>query len=234
MKPDLTRYDAVTFDFYGTIVNWEPEVAKFLRAWLRERGERLSDGELLGLYDELRQPLQNERPALRYREVLGRTLFAMSEALAHPLPADVRTTFEGIAVTHEPFPDSLASLAALKQRGLLLGALSNVDDADFSSILSRLGISLDVRITAERVGAYKPDKAHFRAALADLRALGIDSSRVLHVAQSRRADIVPANELGLTCVWVNRPGHVFGRHGSGAEAARPDYTVNALSELLDR
>ena len=118
--------------------------------------------------------------------------------------------------------------------GLTLGALTNIDERSFAQATERAGISFDVVVTAQRVGAYKPDHAHFWAALSDLLALGIPRERVLHVAQSRRADIVPANRIGLSCVWVDRPGHMFGRAGCGAEDARPDWQVSSLADLVDR
>ena len=124
------------------------------------------------------------------------------------------------------------ALNGLRERGLVLGALSNIDEASFETILSRLGFAFDLTVTAERVGAYKPDKAHFMAALSDLRARGIEKESVLHVAQSKRADIVPATDLGLSCVWVERPGHIFGRRGGGAESVRATYRVSSLAELL--
>lgn len=93
------------------------------------------------------------------------------------------------------------------------------------------GFSFDIVVTAERVGAYKPDHAHFWAALSDLLAMGIPPQRMLHVAQSKRADIVPANALGLSCVWVNRPGHIFGRAGQGAETAIPTVEISDLASL---
>lgn len=228
----LSAFDALTFDFYGTIVDWEPEILAFLRSWTRSQGQSVSDDALLEAYDRLRQPIQNERPAWRYPEVLRRTLDAMAREFGFALPAALRDEFGGVAATHRAFPDSLAALSALRKRGLVLGVLSNIDDASFETILSRLGLDFDIKVTAQRVGAYKPDKAHFLAGLADLRARGIEKERVLHVAQSKRADIVPANELGLSCVWVERPGHVFGRRGGGAESARATYSVSSLAELL--
>ena len=229
----LSSFDAVTFDFYGTIVNWEPEILAFLQGWTQSQECSLSDNTLLEAYDRLRQPIQAERPAWRYPEVLRLTLDAMAAEFGCPLPAELRLKFGAIAGTHLAFPDSLSTLFALKELGLVLGALSNIDDASFDTILAGLGFTFDVRVTAQRVGAYKPDKTHFLAALADLRAQGIEKERVLHVAQSKRADIVPANELGLTCVWVERPGHVFGRRGGGAESAQATYTVSSLAQLLD-
>ncbi len=229
----LSNFDAVTFDFYGTIVDWEPEILHFLRRWTQEQGCSIPDNTLLEIYDRLRQPLQAQRPAWRYPEVLKRTLDAMSLEFECILPEMLRAEFGDIAASHRAFPDSLATLRGLKQHSLVLGALSNIDDASFAAILGSLGLTFDITVTAQRVGAYKPDKAHFMAALADLRALGIEKERVLHVAQSKRADIVPATELGLSCVWIERPGHVFGRTGGGAEGAQATYKVSSLAELLD-
>lgn len=229
----LSDFDAVTFDFYGTIVDWEPEILAFLKSWTRDQGCVIPDSTLLETYDQLRQPIQAERPAWSYPEVLKRTLDAMSRDFNCELPPELRQEFGSIAATHQAFPDSLETLNSLRSRGLVLGALSNVDEASFEKVLNRLGFNFDIKITAERVGAYKPDKAHFMAAMADLRAQGIEREQVLHVAQSKRADIVPATELGLTCVWVERAGHVFGRKGAGAEDARATYRTSTLAELLD-
>lgn len=230
---ELSAFDAVTFDFYGTLVDWEPEILAFLQRWTQGEGCSVPDNRLLELYDRSRQPIQTERPAWRYPEVLMRTLDAIASELGCTLPAELRLEFGGVAATHQPFLDSLDVLNKLRQRGFVLGALSNIDDESFDTILNRLGFHFDIKVTAQRVGAYKPDKPHFMAALADLRALGIEKERVLHVAQSKRADIVPATELGLTCVWVERPGHVFGRRGGGAESAKATYTVSSLAELLE-
>ena len=229
----LSEFDAVTFDFYGTIVDWEPEILGFLQNWIKGQESSIPDGVLLETYDRLRQPIQVERPAYRYPEVLRRTLDAMALELDCDLPDALRHKFGGIAATHRAFPDSLEVLNELRRRGLILGALSNVDEASFETILASLGFSFDFCVTAQRVGAYKPDKAHFMAALSDLRSLGIEMERVLHVAQSKRADIVPATELGLTCVWVDRPGHIFGRRGCGAESARATFRVSSLAQLLE-
>ena len=232
-KLKLSDYAATTFDVYGTIIDWEPEIATFLRGWVESQGLKKTDAELLSIYDSLRQPIQSERPAHRYPEVLRRTLDAMAAELNCSLSSGVRERFGAIAGTHSPFPDSRDALLELRRRGLKLGALSNIDEASFARMLQTLGVSFDVVVTAERVGAYKPDKPHFMAALSDLLAMGIPPEKVLHVAQSRRADIVPANELGLTCVWVNRQGHIFGRHGDGAEDSHPDFEVSSLAELLE-
>jgi len=229
----LTSFDAVTFDFYGTIVNWEPEILNFLQNWTREQGYSVADETLLETYDRVRQPIQLERPTWRYPDVLRLTLDMLAKEFGCSLPGPLRSEFGRIAATHRPFPDSLDTLNSLRKRGLVLGALSNVDDESFETILDSIGFDFDIKVTAQRVGAYKPDLAHFYAALSDLRAQGIEKDRVLHVAQSKRADIVPATHLGLTCIWVDRPGHIFGRQGGGAENARATYRISSLEELLN-
>lgn len=228
----IRDYDAVSFDVYGTILNWEPEVAGFLEKWARENHLNAAREQLLGAYDRFRQSIQELRPALRYPEVLKQTLDAVAGEFGKPFAPQEREAFGGIAATHDPFPDSVQALNELRSRGLTLAALSNIDEHSFEQVTRRAGLSFDVVVTAERVGAYKPDHTHFWAALSDLLALGIPMDRVLHVAQSRRADIVPANALGLTCVWINRPGHIFGRKGAGAESAKPDFESDSLAGLV--
>lgn len=227
-------FDAVTFDVYGTLLDWEPDIAAFLGRWAKDNGVDAAPDSLLDLYDTLRRPLQDQRPALAYPEILARSLDALAKQFDKRPSADNRQAFSQSAASHPPFPDSAAALRALKDKGFLLGALSNIDDTSFERAMQKAGLAFDIVVTAERVGAYKPDHAHFRTALADLAARGIEKTRILHVAQSRRADIVPANALGLHSVWVNRPGHLFGRTGDGAEKARPDWEVASMAELVQQ
>ena len=166
-------------------------------AWAERHGIVADEGTLLEAYDLLRRPIQDRRPALRYAEVLRQTFDALAAQFGGPADPDLRQAFGETAAHHRPFPDSDAALAGFKARGLRLGALSNNDEASLAQALGQLSVGFDVVVTAERVGAYKPDLAHFHAALADLLAFGIPPERVLHVAQSRRADIVPAKPAGL-------------------------------------
>lgn len=225
-------FDAVTFDVYGTLLDWEPDIAALLGRWAKDNNVNAAPETLLDLYDTLRRPLQDQRPALAYPEILARSLGAVAAQFDKSPSAEERQVFSESATSHPPFPDSADALRALKDKGFILGALSNIDNASFEKAMRKAGLAFDIVVTAERVGAYKPDHAHFRTALADLAARGIDKSRVLHVAQSRRADIVPANALGLRSVWVNRSGHLFGRTGDGAEKARPDWEVASMAELV--
>jgi 2-haloacid dehalogenase len=129
------------------------------------------------------------------------------------------------------YPDSHDGLMALQARAKV-GALSNIDNASLDSSCRKLDFRFDLVVTAERVGAYKPDWPHFHTAIAELTKLGIPRERILHVGQSLRADITPANRLGLKCAWINRPGRLLGLSGEGASEARPDLTVSSLQELV--
>ena len=229
---NVGHFDAVSFDVYGTILDWEPEISGFLSEWAASAGTAIPNQDLLSAYDRLRQPLQDERPAQRYPEILKRTLEQLGKEFDLAVSDGMLETFAGIAARHGPFADSVGALESLRSMGLKLAALSNIDDESFKKATSAAGLEFDVVVTAQRVGAYKPDHAHFWAALSDLRAMGIPMNRVLHVAQSRRADIVVANAIGLASVWVNRPGHVFGRVGRGAEGAKPDFEADSLATVV--
>jgi FMN phosphatase YigB (HAD superfamily) len=113
-----------------------------------------------------------------------------------------------------------------------VGALSNIDNASLQSSCRKLNFGFDIVVTAESAGAYKPDWPHFRIAVAELAARGIRRERILHVGQSLRADITPANRMGIKCAWVNRPGRLLGLSGEGAAEAKPDLTVPSLKDLV--
>jgi putative hydrolase of the HAD superfamily len=164
--------------------------------------------------------------------VLRRCLDCIATGLGVTPAARDRDEFAAAPHAWPAWPDSAAGLQALQGRGRI-GALSNIDEASLRSSCRRLGVAFDLVVTAERVGAYKPDWPHFTTALAELEAAGIPRARVLHVGQSLRADIAPANALGLRCAWINRPGRLLGLSGDGAAQARPDLTVTSLAELVD-
>src|SRR3546814_11539144 len=117
------------------------------------------------------------------------------------------------------FADSVAGLAYLK-RFYRLGALSNIDNASLPLSLEKLGTGFDVTITAEDVGAYKPDLRHFAKAISAFGGLGVPVGRILHVAQSLRADVTPGNRPGPATGWVNR-GRQLRLPGHGPEAGKP-------------
>ena len=231
MMPRLSDFDALTFDVYGTLIDWEPSIAAFLCQWAGRHGISAAGPDLLKAFDLARADIQKERPAHPYPEILRRCFDRLSHHCGVRADPDERESFSVTPHQWPAYQDSHAGLCALQARALIC-ALSNIDDASLASSCRRLNFKFDLTVTAERVGAYKPDWPHFHTAIADLAKLGIPRERVLHVGQSLRADVTPANKLGLKCAWINRPGRLLGLSGEGAAEAKPDLTVTSLEQLV--
>lgn len=227
----ISDFDAVTFDVYGTLIDWEPTIIDHLQRWSRRHALDQQDIDLLMAFDRARAEIQRERPAHLYPEVLRRCFDRLCREYGVEPEAEPREAFATAPHTWPAFPDSHDGLVALQKRARI-GALSNIDNASLQTSCRKLDFTFDIVVTAERVGAYKPDWPHFHTALADLEAVGIPRDRILHVGQSLRADITPANKLGLRCAWINRPGRLLGLSGEGASEAKPDLVVASLSELV--
>ena len=228
----LSDFDAVTFDVYGTLIDWEPSIAAFLQAWASENRIVATGDELIMSFDRARAEIQKERPAHLYPEVLRRCFDRISSDYGVAVDSSRREAFSTTPHDWPAYADTQAGLKALQARARI-GALSNIDNASLASSCARMNIRFDIVVTAERVGAYKPGGEHFATALADLDAVGIPRQRILHVGQSLRADITPANRLGLKSAWINRPQRLLGLSGEGAAEAQPDLTVSSLAELLE-
>jgi 2-haloacid dehalogenase len=227
----LADFDAVTFDVYGTLIDWEPAIIDFLREWAGRNHVAASPLDLLMAFDRARAEIQKYRPAYLYPDVLRRCFARISAEFKVTLDPLVRENFAATPHHWPAYADSHDGLIALQARAKV-GALSNIDNPSLASSCSKLDFRFDFVVTAERVGAYKPDWPHFHTAIADLQARGIARERILHVGQSLRADITPANRLGLKCAWINRPGRALGLSGEGAAEAKPDLTVSSLQELV--
>ena len=232
MKLRLDDFDAITFDVYGTLIDWEPSIIAFLGKWADRYAIRAGGQDLLMAFDRARAEIQQERPAHLYPEVLRRCFDRISAEFNVPVNAELRDEFSRTAHTWLPYADTHKGLKALQARAKI-GALSNIDEASLASSCKHMDFRFDLVVTAERVVAYKPDTPHFTTAIAELAAMGIERRRILHVGQSLRADITPANTHGLTCAWINRPGRALGLKGYGAEQAKPDLTVSTLAELVE-
>jgi 2-haloacid dehalogenase len=231
MTISLSDFDAVTLDVYGTLIDWEPSIIGFLAGWARRSGVAAAERDLLMAFDRARADIQKQRPAHLYPEVLRRCFDRLSGEFGVAIDPAERERFALAPHDWPAYPDAHAGLVALQGR-VKVGALSNIDDASLASSCRKLDFRFDLVVTAERVGAYKPDWPHFHTAIDALGALGIGRERLLHVGQSLRADITPANQLGLTCAWINRPGRELGLSGEGAAQAKPDLTAASLAELV--
>jgi 2-haloacid dehalogenase len=223
---DFNRFEILTFDCYGTLVNWEAGILSALHRVLSAHGKSIDDATLLQLYGDFE--LRSEQGAFRpYREVLESVVrqFA-TEFRFTPSPEEVRSLADSLSIW-KPWPDTVAALRQLKSR-FRLAILSNVDDDLFAATRPQLGVDFDEVVTAQQAQAYKPSLKIFELALSRIPA---PAHRVLHVGQSIYHDIVPAQLLGLATVWVNRPSARPGVGAVKAAEATPDLTVSSLAEL---
>lgn len=225
MALDLTRFDTITFDCYGTLIDWETGILACFRQVLGLRPE--DEARALELYSRIEPQLQAEgyKP---YRDVLREVMIYMAsqfgkrlaEGEADALPYSVRNWL--------PFPDTIAALQRLKTK-YRLGIISNIDDDLFTATSQHLQVPFDFTVTAQQVGAYKPSLKNFELAE---RVGKLDRARWLHAAESLYHDVAPSKALGIANVWVNR------RQGKAASATKsvtvvPDREVPDLKSLAD-
>jgi len=198
---DLTKFQALSFDCYGTLIDWEAGIAAVLSPWAQGLG--LTDEELLLAYADQEAAVEAETPSALYPDVLAAAFRRTGALLGRPV-SDEWAARLGDSVPDWPaFPDSADALARLASRYQLI-ILSNVHRAGFAGSNQQLRGEFAAIITAEDVGAYKPAENHFRALDKTLGELGIERSGLLHVAQSLFHDHVPAKREGLPSVWINR------------------------------
>lgn len=226
---DLARFEALSFDCYGTLIDWEAGILAGLRAVLDPRGVAPDDDDLLERFARHEAAVE-AGPYLRYREVLACALAGVCAELDVRPTDEEAAAFGGSVGDWPAFPDSTAALASLGRR-FRLAVITNCDDDLFAASNRRLGVTFDWVITAEQVGAYKPNRRNFEVALERIEGAGIARDRLLHVAQSLFHDHVPAKEIGLATAWVDRR---HDRPGSGATppaVATPDLTVPDMASL---
>jgi 2-haloacid dehalogenase len=224
MTLDFSRFEFLTFDCYGTLINWEQGILSVLRPMLHVHGVALSDDAALAVYGEIEPKLQN--PYQRYREVLRGVVHDFGTRVGFEATAAEMQALPESLKDWQPYPDTVASLKRLKKKYKLV-ILSNIDDDLFAHSAKLLGVQFDDVITAEQVKSYKPDRAHW---LEMLHRCKTTPDRVLHVGQSVYHDVVPAKAMGFKTVWVHR--------AAGYGATRPaneqaDLEVKSLAELAD-
>ena len=227
---DLSRIKLMTFDCYGTLIDWETGIVDLVRPWLPAG---LPPDLVLSAFALMQAKHQQVRPALLYPEVMRRAWRDIEGQFGWPADAARTQAFADQVSDWPPFPDTVAALRTFATRAQL-AILSNVDNASLARTLVRLEVPFAFTVTAEDVGSYKPGAPHFEAMLKAARARDIAPDQILHVAQSKHHDIAPGNALGLKTVWVNRR---HGKPGSGATLATdaaPHLTVTALAELAAR
>jgi 2-haloacid dehalogenase len=225
---DLTRFKVLTFDCYGTMIDWETGIFSALRPILAAHKKSIADSALLQLYSELEASAE-QGEFLRYRDVLQSVVRGFGERLGFsPSAAEVRSLPDSLA-NWRPFPDTVEALHKLKSR-YQLAVISNIDDDLFAATAPKLGVAFSHVITAQQAGCYKPCMKIFE--LAEERT-GVSREQWLHVGQSIYHDVIPAQSLGIATVWVNRPSPRPGAGAAKAAAGKPDLEVPNLKTLAE-
>ena len=226
----LASFEALTFDCYGTLIDWERGLQEAWSPVLGAHGVAHPGHDALLEGFARREAEVQAGPFLPYRAVLQEVLRRMGADLGFTPSEEECRAFAASVADWPPFADTVDALKALGAR-YRLAVVSNVDDDLFAGSAAQLGVDFAEVVTAQQVGSYKPAPGHFQEVL---RRLDLPKNKVLHVAQSLFHDVAPAKEMGFTCVWVNRRA---GRAGGGATAparATPDLEVPDLATLVAR
>jgi 2-haloacid dehalogenase len=223
---DFNRFEVLTFDCYGTLIDWENGILASLHRILAAHGKKLDDATILKLYGDFEE-LSEQGDFRPYREVLQSVVRRFGAQLGFtPTDEEAMSLPESLA-EWRPWPDTVDALRSLKSR-FRLAILSNVDDNLFAATRPQLKVDFDDVITAQQARAYKPSLKMFELALSRINA---PAHRVLHVAQSIYHDVIPAQSLGLATVWVNRPSARAGVGAVKAAEGTPDLEVGSMADL---
>jgi 2-haloacid dehalogenase/putative hydrolase of the HAD superfamily len=220
MTSTARPYDIVTFDCYGTLIDWDAGIAGAFARAVAETGGRLDPRRVLEAYEEIEPVVEAERYR-SYREVLTESARRVAAQLGWELP-ETKVGFLAESLPFWiPFPDTNAALERLFRAGYQLGILSNVDDDLLAGTRKHFTVPFDLIVTAQQVRSYKPAPGHFLTARER-----IGGRRWLHAAQSHFHDVTPARRHGVPVAWINRKRQVRGE-------PRPDRELYTLTELAD-
>lgn len=227
---ELNQFEVVSFDCYGTLIDWERGILSALKQLLSNREIDFSDEGILELFAEFESELENpDNHYIRYREILQQIVKDFGQKFDFaPTETEINCLVDSVK-NWQPFPDTVAALEALKQK-YKLAVISNIDDDLFAGTAKHLKLELDWLITAEQVRSYKPSTRNFEIAL---ETMGIAPAKLLHVAQSVYHDIVPAASMGISTVWVNRRHDKTGSGATMPASGKPDLEVPDLKTLVE-
>jgi 2-haloacid dehalogenase/putative hydrolase of the HAD superfamily len=228
---DFDRFRVLTFDCYGTLIDWETGIAELVRPWIAQMDGAIPVDLVMTSFAVHQAKHQQVRPALLYPKVMARAWRDIEGTFGWDENADHAEAFAASAGDWPPFADTVESLRYLS-RFYKLAILSNVDNASLKRTFRLLEVPFTLTVTAEDVGSYKPGLPHFQRAFDELGRLGFAKDEILHVAQSKHHDVVPGRQLGLTTVWVNRRHDRKGSGATLATEAEPHLTVTSLAELV--
>ena len=225
---DFSQFELITFDCYGTLINWEAGIFSVLRPLLAAHGKTMPDAELLELYGELESQAESG-PYRSYREVLQLVVSGLGKQLSFTPSTEEQDSLPNSVQHWRPWPDTVAALSQLATR-FQLSIISNIDDDLFAATRGYLKAAFEDVTTAQQARCYKPGLDIFRLALGKAK---VASNRILHVGQSIYHDVVPAKSLGLATVWVNRPSPRAGVGAVKQAHGKPDLEVPDLESLAN-
>jgi 2-haloacid dehalogenase len=231
---DFNQFEVVSFDCYGTLIDWESGILPVLKQLLSNREIDFSDDGTLELFAEYESELESDNhDYIKYRDILQQIVQKFGQKFNfEPTETESGTEINCLVDSlknWQPFPDTVAALSALKQK-YKLAVISNIDDDLFAGTAKHLKVEFDWLITAEQVRSYKPSTRNFEIAL---ETMGIAPEKLLHVAQSVYHDIVPAKALGISTVWVNRRHDKTGFGATMPANGKPDLEVPDLKTLVE-
>lgn len=228
MALDFDRFRCLTFDCYGTLIDWEQGILGALHPILRAHNIHAGDAELLRNYAELETALEAGEYR-RYRNILEDVVRGMGERFRFKPSAEEIHSLPESLPNWEPFPDTVEALSRLKTK-YQLAIISNIDDDLFAASARRLKVEFDYVITAQQAKSYKPSLNNFHVAM---KKIGMAADKILHVGQSIYHDVVPAKSLGLATVWVARRRVKEGVAATLPASGQPDLEVPDLKSLAD-
>lgn len=217
----MEPFDIITFDCYGTLIDWEAGIISAFQSEAAKDGIELRGDQIIETY-AAEEPSVESGSYLSYRDVLGATAQRVAARLGWELPTQRKDFLAASLPEWHPFSDTIPALERLAHR-FRLGILSNTDDDLLAATRSRFTVDFDLIVTAQQVRSYKPALAHFKEALT--RA---GERPLLHAAQSYFHDVIPASKLGIPVAWVNRKGSVIAPGGP-----IPTLEVQTLADLAN-
>ena len=230
----LNSFDALSFDCYGTLIDWEAGIAAVLGRWADSHGLSITDEQLLTAYSTHEAQAEDDHPTDPYPLILARAMRDLGVQLGAPVTEEEAQLLAGSVPDWPAFPDSAEALERLSRRYQLI-ILSNVDRDSFAGSNRRLGVTFTSILTAQDIGSYKPSPRNFEALAREVRRLGVAEGRLLHVAQSLFHDHVPAKAAGLPTAWINRrhanPG--WGATPQPQGDVTPDWTFTSMAAFAD-
>lgn len=231
----LTDFDALTFDCYGTLIDWERGIVKGLAPLAARTRRALSRDQILEAFAQCESPQQHETPAMPYPQLLGAVYLRVAGSWGVRASEGEADAFGKSIPDWPAFSDSAEALKYLAKHFKLV-ILSNVDRQSFKGSNARLKVTFDAIYTAEDIGSYKPDDRNFAYLIRHLKEdFALEKDRVLHVAESLFHDHAAANRAGLASAWIHRR---HGVNGWGATAApkgmpRYDFRFESMKELAE-